>query len=229
LTPSVNGRVLHFEFAGLYDGVSILRDLQTRSIWHHVTGLCLYGPLRGRSVGPIGNLQHTTAREALAADPEVRVALSDRPIRQPNRWAPLAGRIPVLGPVFMRTMGREDGRRPGMDVGLGVWIDSVARYYPLETISAAGNALSDTLAGRRLAIFFSPGAGAPGAIFSSSREVRWAGDTLRLDAGEIILAGVLRDARGARRRVERPLQLFTRWYGFALMFPATTVYGPSRR
>lgn len=29
--------------------------------------------------------------------------------------------------------------------------------------------------------------------------------------------------------MERPLQLFTRWYGFALMFPATAVYDGSRR
>lgn len=224
----MDGRLLSFEFAGLYDGVSILRDLQTRSIWHHITGVCLSGPLRGRRLAPVGNLLHTTVREALAVDPDVRVALSDRPVNQPSRWAPLAERMPLLGPVFLRTIAREDTRRPTMDVGLGVWIDSTARYYPLETIRSAGNVLADTLAGHSLLIYFAPGAAAPSAIFSAGVDARWSADTLHLGTGETIRVGVLYDARGRRRRVERPLQLFTRWYGFALTFPGTTVYTPAR-
>lgn len=216
--------MLHFEFAGLYDGVSILRDRETRSLWHHVTGVCLYGPLKGRRLPSAGNLLHTTVREALAQDPDVRLALSDRPVRQPSRWAPLAKRVPVLGPVFLRTMSREDTRRPTMDVGLGVWMDSTARYYPLETIRAAGNAIVDTVAGRSLVVYFSTRAGAPGAIFTSSPTARWSGDTLRLAGGAFLSAGVLYDGTGRRLRPERPMQLFTRWYGYALMFPGTTIY-----
>lgn len=222
-------RLLHFEFAGLYDGVSILRDRETRSLWHHVTGICLYGPLKGRRLGSPGNLLHTTVREALAADPDVRVAVSDRPVRQPSRWAPLAERVPVLGSIFLRTMSREDTRRPTMDVGLGVWIDSTARYYPLETIRAAGNVLVDTLAGRRLLVFFDPGAGAPAAIFTMATAAHWSADTLRLDTGDVLRGGVIADALGRRRRAERPLQLFTRWYGFALMFPGTTIFEGHQR
>jgi hypothetical protein len=37
--------------------------------------------------------------------------------------------------------------------------------------------------------------------------------------------GVVKDARGQRVPVERPLQLFTRWYGFALTFPGTGIFG----
>lgn len=226
LTPSLDGRLLHFEFAGLYDGVSILRDLETRSIWHHITGTGLHGSLRGRSLGPAGNLLHTTVRDALVADAATRVALSDRPVRQPSRWAPIAGRVPVLGPAFLRTMSREDTRRPSMDIGLGVWVDSIVRYYPLETIAAAGNALLDTLAGRRILVYASAEAVAPAAIFTGAATAGWVGDTLRLASGETIRAGVLHDARGRRQPPERPLQLFTRWYGFALTFPETSVFEP---
>jgi hypothetical protein len=43
---------------------------------------------------------------------------------------------------------------------------------------------------------------------------------------ELVLeGGVLRDASGSRLEIERPLQLFSRWYGFALTFPGTTIYG----
>jgi hypothetical protein len=33
------------------------------------------------------------------------------------------------------------------------------------------------------------------------------------------------DARGRRQSSERPQQVFTWWYGFALTFPGTEVFG----
>ncbi len=49
-----------------------------------------------------------------------------------------------------------------------------------------------------------------------------------LDLGGVgvLRDGVLYDSDGQRREIERPLQLFTRWYGFALTFPAATIYEP---
>src|SRR5437879_3473058 len=123
----VDGRVLHFEARGLYDGVSLLWDRETGSLWHHITGECLSGRLAGRRLA-VSNLLHTTVGAALEADPDIGVALSDQPVRRPNRWAALAAEVPVLSDLFRRTMGREDGRRPAMDVGLGVWTDKAARY-----------------------------------------------------------------------------------------------------
>lgn len=217
----------HFEFRGLYDGVSILWDRETGSLWHHITGQALYGPLTGRTLSPVGNLLHTTVEQALAGDPDVEIAISDRPIRQESRWAPWVTRLPVLGAAFRRTMSAEDTRRPTMDVGLGVWIDSTARYYPLATIAAAGNALVDTLAGRRLLVYrpARPGS-APQALYTTASSAQWVGETLRLPSGETVDASGVIDADGHRRAVERPLQVFTRWYGFALTFPQTGVYEP---
>ena len=37
--------------------------------------------------------------------------------------------------------------------------------------------------------------------------------------------GVVLDGRGRRQNAERPQQVFTRWYGFALTFPGTEVLG----
>ncbi len=49
-----------------------------------------------------------------------------------------------------------------------------------------------------------------------------------LDLGGVgvLRDGVLYDSDGQRREIERPLQLFTRWYGFALTFPGSTIYEP---
>ncbi len=224
MTPVIDGKVHHFESRGLYDGVSLLWDRESGSYWHHITGQALYGPLAGTRL-PVANVLHMTVKEALAAHPDIRVAISDRPVRgRRSRWWPLARRVPGLSRLFRSTMAGEDTRRPEMDVGLGVWTDRVQRYYPLETLAAQGNVLFDELDGRRLLVYFDPEAHAPAAVYTTARSAVWEGKALRLDTGDVVRNGVLIRPDGGRRRLERPLQVFTRWYGFALTFPGTEIY-----
>ena len=51
------------------------------------------------------------------------------------------------------------------------------------------------------------------------------GRDVRLDNGSIVRMGVLQNREGKRQSVERPQQLFTRWYGFSLTFPACEIAG----
>ena len=46
-----------------------------------------------------------------------------------------------------------------------------------------------------------------------------------LDNGAVVRLGVLLDRGGKRVAMERPQQIFTRWYGFALTFPGSEVFG----
>jgi hypothetical protein len=62
-------------------------------------------------------------------------------------------------------------------------------------------------------------------MFVDSTRARLDGSTIRLDNGVTLRDGVLKDARGQRLPIERPLQVFTRWYGFALTFPGTEIFG----
>jgi hypothetical protein len=121
-------------------------------------------------------------------------------------------------------MAREDTRRPTMDVGLGVWTDRLQRYYPMEEIVTHDNVVLDEFEGRRLLVFFQPGARALSALYVETTAASWDGDVLRLDGGTFVRDGVLYDERGNRREMERALQLFTRWYGYALTFPDTEIY-----
>ena len=50
---------------------------------------------------------------------------------------------------------------------------------------------------------------------------------LRFSDGTYIEGGVFHDASGGRVQIERPRQIFTRWYGFSLTFPETEIYGDS--
>ena len=49
---------------------------------------------------------------------------------------------------------------------------------------------------------------------------------LKLSDGRYIRAGALFAPDGTKLEAERPMQVFTRWYGFALTFPKAEVYEP---
>lgn len=226
MTPVINDKTHHFQAGGVYDGVSLMRDRETGSVWHHVTGECLHGPLKGTKL-PVFNLLHMSAPQVLTLSPDIEVAISDRPIRGRGwRYWPLAERIPGLPESFRRTMAGEDTRRPTMDVGLGVWAGDRGRYYPMEEVSAHDNWIIDEFEARKLLVHFGPSARALSALYTDATSATWDGEDLRLNTGEFIRRGALYDADAERLGIERPLQVFTRWYGFALMFPETEIYEP---
>lgn len=226
MTPVIDGKTYRFLLRGLYDGVSFLMDRETGSYWNHITGRAMHGPLAGAKL-PVANLLHMSVGQAQAAYPEVQVAISDRPIRgEQSRFWPLARKIPALPERFRSTMAGEDTRRPTMDVGLGVWSDATARFYPLEYVAESQDAVFDELDGRRLLVYYDPAGHALAAMYTEATDASWNGVRLRLDTGARIESGALYGPDGERLTMRRPLQLFTRWYGFALAFPETEVYEP---
>lgn len=225
LTPRVSGRILHFESRGLYDGVSVLWDRETGTLWHHITGEAMYGPLKGHRLAPVSNLGQSTVGELLEARPDVPVAISDRPIAGGGKRG-IFDRLRGLSARFRGTIAREDNRRPTMDIGIGVWTsDGTAKYYPLETVAEQGNAIIDTFGGRRLLVYFAPRSRVLRAIYSPASAAQWEGDVLALSTGHRIAGGLLLDPDGQVLRMDQPLQVFTRWYGFALTFPGTEIHG----
>ena len=225
LTPTVDGTVHHFSTRGIFNGLSMLADEETGSIWNHITGRAVYGPLEGYTL-PVFNLLHMTAEQALARYPELPVAISDRPVRgRRGMFAPLADRVPFLRPGFKSTIVKEDTRLPTMDIGLGVWTESEQRYYPMDLVRAGGGAIVDRFDGRRLVVYMEPGSYAVDAFFTDEHTASLDGSRVMVGEELVLEGGVLRDASGSRLAIERPLQLFSRWYGFALTFPGTTIYG----
>ena len=185
----------------------------------------MYGPSAGQRL-PVYNLLHTNAEAALEAYPDLHVALSDRPIRQRGNFLDwIRSRLTGLNDRFQGTIAKEDDRRPTLEVGIGVWTDEVARYYPMEGVLAAGEALVDRLDGRGLVVYVEPRSRALAAIYAETRAAEWVEGELRLDAGVTLREGRLYDSAGERLEIDRPLQQFTRWYGFALAFPGTEIYG----
>lgn len=236
MTPRVDGEVHTFTEQGLYDGLFIMWDEESGTYWNHLTGEALYGPLAGTRL-PVHNVLHSTVEQALALDPEALIAISDHERASGRRGRGGRGRRGGgrgnlmsragrgLSQFFLGTMGEEDGRRETMDVGLGLWMDEDSRYYSQDDVMEQDRALLDTFRGRTVLVYYDPSTFNLGAHFVEADRVWWEDDTLHLSSGHYIRNGVMHNEDGSRLRIERPLQVFTRWYGFALTFPDAEIYG----
>lgn len=227
MTPIVNGNVHTFAQMGLYDGLFLMGDAETVSYWDHITGECVYGPLQGHRL-EVGQLHHLTAAQTLAAYPEAQIAISKMPL-----WQRLMGRIQrfgamrkngVLPPRFRGSMGEADERLPRMEMGLGIWTNKTQRYYPMHTLKQAGEALWDQMDGRDLLIYLDPATHTPTAVYTPKQPFHRHDDQLQFADGSKIADSLLVMPDGATQRLERPQQLFTRWYGFAYTFPGCEIY-----
>jgi len=217
-----------------------MQDAESETLWNHITGEALYGPLLGHSLGPVGNLLQMNVKQALAMDSKVQVAISDRIYFAGGRQFGSAGSPGTGGAVsrvngpnpnaemsarFIPTLGKEDPRRSRMELGLAIWTGATRRYYPMERIRERGRAFMDQLDGRKVLIYIDPETNTPAAMFVNASWARMQNSEVRLDNGSAVRSGVLFDHRGKRRAAERPQQVFTRWYGFALTFPGSEVFG----
>lgn len=246
MVPTIDGQLHHFTNAGLYDGVFTLQDAETKTLWNHITGEAEFGPLVGRTLGPPGNELQMNADQALALDPKMEIAISDRVYFVGNRQLGTASGIgsgrgrgqgaanqgaggpnpnATMNDRFAGTLGKEDQRRPRMELGLGLWTASTRRYYPVARIRERGGAFVDRLDGMAVLIYIDPESNTPAALFVTTATARIEGKEVLLDRGSVLRSGVLFDRRGRRLPMERPEQIFTRWYGFALTFPGSEVFG----
>jgi len=163
-----------------------------------------------------------TVDQALEWEPELEAAISERPIRRSERWAPLRAAARALSEVFLGTIDERDGRLDDMAIGTGIWVGDVALFIPMQEVEDAGGHVFTDLAGRRVLAYIDPTSRTLFAQYTGANEARWEGRELVLDNGRRIRAAVLYE-EGEKLQTERPLQVFTRWYGFALTFPATEI------
>ena len=96
----------------------------------------------------------------------------------------------------------------------------------MNTIRKQDGLVVDSFEDRQVVIYVDPRTRVLTSLFTQARHAEWDGKTIRLSDGTTIRDGALFDAAGDRINSDRPLQLFTRWYGFALTFPETTIYAP---
>lgn len=180
----------HFSAGGLYNGLVLLIDDETRTYWDHITGEALHGPMQ-KSRMPVWGVHLTTVSHALSIDPGLLLLRSRQTaLARMVSWfmsQPFARK--TIPPGFRKTMGPRDDRLPEMEIGLGIIAHDIQRFYPKAAIEKE---IEDRWLGHPLHIRMNSCDGIPYAEFPDGR---------------------------------RPMQLFTRWYGFSYTFPACEIYG----
>jgi len=106
-----------------------------------------------------------------------------------------------------------------------VWTATTRRYYPVARIREHSAAFLDRLDGRAVLIYIDPESNTPAALFVKSASAKMQEKDVLLDNGSVVRSGALLDRGGKRLAMDRPQQIFTRWYGFALTFPGGEVFG----
>lgn len=66
-SPVINGREHRFREVGVYNGQMIFSDDETGTLWNHLTGQALHGPLLGTTL-PVSTLGFTTVGARAAGD-----------------------------------------------------------------------------------------------------------------------------------------------------------------
>jgi hypothetical protein len=182
---------------GLVNGLAVMADTETWTLWDHMTGEAFEGPLKGERLDFWG-MTITTVEAALVERPTVEISISDYRSMGSRLLGLVAGRgvhseRSFFPPNFKRTMSTPpDDRLDRFAQGLGVIVDDVGRYYPMVSIQ---DGIEDVLDGRTLRISIGAIDGIPRATWTDDNSA--------------------------------PMQLLSRWYGFSYTYPGCSIYGTS--
>ncbi len=229
---TVDGRVLSFEVAGVYNGTIILRDRETRTLWAPFSGRALEGPLAGRKLDRVA-LSFTRWDVWTARHPEGEVVWAPAILREghgswyePGKW----GIVSEMG----ATLQAWDPRLPENTLVFGVEDADGVRSYPLSRVRAQGGVVNDQL-GRRAVLVVARG---PLEVAAYERTVRGRPLTFRASSG---LQAVMNDdetgsdwsgdgeALGGPLRGERLQALdgyLVEWHVWSAYHPGADVFGP---
>ncbi len=142
----VDGRALTFEVFGLWEGVLSMIDRETGTMWTHLDGKALVGPLEGARM-TIVPMPVMTWGEWKALYPETKVLSQDTSFSDLYR--------PVEFGVFDSSEASfGDDRLASNALVVGVEANGDFKGYPLEELEGVDGVVNDTLAGQPILVFY---------------------------------------------------------------------------
>ena len=230
----MDGRALSFEEIGIYNGVFVMLDRQTESLWSHYTGEAMDGEMVGATLEWVA-IERMQWKRALEQVPELLVPRKKEMTFRPAGPRAKRDRLGnVLPPGFSGTLPKDMNRSLDMHTyGLGVAVKSSHRFYRLD-ILLEDKVINDVIDGVPVVVMLQDGGeaaavysrcldgmeleflptmvdGHPALLEKSSRAVWLSNGTHH--AGEF-----------AGKQLNPVRSLVTDWYGWAASFPNTSVY-----
>ena len=230
--PIWNGERLTFGFHGIWQGVAVLYDRKTSSLWLHSTGECIDGPLKGAKLEPISG-RHVQWEEWKRDHPGTQVMAPVGELQEryfPEESAKRGNTYFPRG--FPPTIQNVDRRLSPSALCYGINAGKAARAYPFEVMATVeGGVINDKIGDRAVVISFDRKSGSA------------AGHARQLDGETLVFArseeGLLRDTTSGSifnldglsisgplkgRQLPRVFGLQAEWYGWFATYPETTIY-----
>jgi hypothetical protein len=236
----IDGRTLTFGMDGAWRGVATLYDRETRSVWLHLTGACIEGPLAGRVLRRLPAGRHTTWADWRTLHPDTTVmaplpavAAMARGMGYLSEDATRSGR-PGYPEPMRPTLARPDRRLAEHALLFGVRARDDTRAYPLAALGRQ-RVVQDTLGGQPLTVWFDLQARSAAAyvprVGGRPLTFRWseARGIRDVETGSAwTLDGRCTDGPLAGSCLEAADGRLAEWYGWVAHHPGTTIWDPAR-
>ena len=223
----VEGRTLTFEVFGLKQAVLIMIDRETGSIWTHLDGKAIQGPLEGKRMTIIP-LPQMTWGEWKKSRPDTLVLSPDTPFA--DRYRPVS-----IARYNQREAGFGDDRLASNALVIGVEVDGAFKGYPVGDVGSVG-VVNDTLSGQPIVIVYDSAAQS-GLAFSrvvDGRVLEFYNDTnegleLRDRATNSTweIQGLAIEGSLKGTKLDFVSSFISEWYGWSGYHPETDIYEPS--
>ena len=140
----VDGQALTFEVFGLLQDVFTMVDRETGTLWTHLDGKAIQGPLEGKRLTLIA-VPHMTWGDWRAFHPDTTVLSPDTPFQDRYR--------PVQIGVFSRQEDLfGDDRLASNALVVGVEVDDLFKGYSVEALPEVGGVVNGTLASQPIVV-----------------------------------------------------------------------------
>jgi hypothetical protein len=237
----LNGTPLMFDFYGLYNGVAIMADRDTGSVWLPVSAKAVKGERTGEKLTTIPVLDTTWGEWkklhpdtlVMSPDNEFRRAYRDKTKQEPR------GYDSFPAPFFKPTLTREDARLPQFDKVLGVAVetkkDIVRRAYPVSALNEANGIIHDEIEKTPVVVFLEQKTTTANAFDARLDRKKLTFETRKSADGvtEFVdtktqsvwnVEGIGIDGKLKGKSLKRLENHLSQWYGWAAYFPETTIY-----
>jgi hypothetical protein len=237
--PRVDGQRLTFGFEGIWQGVAVLYDHQTRSLWLHLTGECFSGKLKGRFLKRLGTGRHTNwadwrrhhrGTDVIAEDPRYVGQKGDRGYF--TRHGCMSG-SPYFPDYFLPTIQHQDTRLLWSNLVYGVVAGGRARAYPFRDLKRTPGVVEETVGGVEATIWYDRRTRSAAAFRRKRGETlltfRVRPDRLREDLqtkSRWNMEGLCIDGPSKGARLEPLPGVMAEWYGWAAHHPGTEIWQP---
>ena len=221
--PVIDGHRYQFDVAGLYDGLFVMMDRTTGSIWTHFDGTILTGPLAGTGTAlAIQPLFHRRWKDWVAEHPDTLV-MAWNDAYADSYWNTRPGE-PGLGRQFLDTIRSLDDRLPENELVLGVDTGTGSRAYVLSDDGGLV-VMADEVGGVPIVVVMEPD-----SVFGIAFAATLDGEVLVFDTDDAFVdaSGTAWNLDGSSddgRQLTFVTSFVTEWYGWAAYHPDTDIAG----